>query len=81
MLLLVLGAALAAAVWRMFSGGWLGQVLGRLLLGAMVVGALRASLPPYLGVHVGLNPVTAATVGFLGLPGLVLLTVASRLFG
>lgn len=80
-MLLVVGAILMVVVWRMLFGGWLARVVGRVLMGAVVVGVLRAWLPAYLGIHLGLNPFTAATVGLLGLPGLALVTVAARLFG
>jgi inhibitor of the pro-sigma K processing machinery len=33
----------------------------------------------YFGIHVPLNPITALTVGFLGIPGIVLLFVIQQI--
>lgn len=33
----------------------------------------------YFGIHIPLNPITALTVGFLGIPGVVLLFVIQQI--
>jgi inhibitor of the pro-sigma K processing machinery len=33
----------------------------------------------YFGIHIPLNPITALTVGFLGIPGVVLLLVIQQI--
>lgn len=50
----------------------------RLALGGVVIWVLNG-IGGLFGYHLGLNPVTALAVGYLGAPGLLLLTVLQRL--
>ena len=78
----------AAGVILIYLVGYLLMMPGKLALrllinaclggiGLMVVGMVG----PVWGITVGVNLVTALTVGFLGIPGVVLLILLSHLFG
>ena len=54
------------------------QAVYRLAVGGVVIWALNG-IGGLFGYHLGLNPVTALTVGYLGAPGLLLLAVLQRL--
>jgi len=54
------------------------KILIKLVYNALVGGAallLLNFVGGYFGLHIALNPVTALVVGFLGVPGVVLLLV------
>ncbi|ADL08856.1 pro-sigmaK processing inhibitor BofA family protein [Thermosediminibacter oceani] len=68
-------------------------VIGRVLLGPIkivlnllynaVIGGIILVLlnfmGSYVGLHIAINPVTALTVGFLGVPGIILLIVLKNI--
>ncbi len=54
------------------------KFLGKLLLNAVIGGAVLWVLNIFggaIGIHVGINVVTALIVGFLGIPGVLLLVI------
>lgn len=56
------------------------RVLGSSLVGGLVLWGINLG-GGYLGFHLGLNPVSAAVVGVLGLPGLLGLSVLRAILG
>lgn len=52
----------------------------RLLIGGVVIYGADLFLRPY-GVFFGVNPVTAAVLGFLGIPGAAVLLLWHGLYG
>ncbi len=52
----------------------------RLLVGGAVIYGADLLAQPY-GFHIGVNPVTAAALGFLGVPGAALLLIWHGIYG
>jgi inhibitor of the pro-sigma K processing machinery len=52
----------------------------RLLVGGAVIYGADLLAQPY-GLHIGLNPVTAAILGFLGVPGAAVLLLWHGIYG
>ena len=80
-IMLMIGACVILIIYLLFTNPI--KTLVRIVIGCAVgaVGMLAANsfLAP-LGVFVGINPVTVLIVGVLGLPGFVMLYIASLLF-
>ncbi len=58
------------------------KFLGRLLMNAVIGGAVLWGLNIFggaIGIHIGINVVTALIVGFLGIPGVLLLVILQYL--
>ncbi len=55
-------------------------IAARLLVGGAVIYGADILAQPY-GFHIGVNPVTAAALGFLGVPGAALLLLWHGLYG
>ena len=55
-------------------------IAARLLVGGAVIYGADLLAQPY-GLHIGVNPVTAAVLGFLGVPGAALLLLWHGLYG
>lgn len=54
------------------------KYISRLLINAVIGGFLLWVLNifgSFIGLHIAINPITALTAGFLGIPGVVLLVV------
>ncbi|MCL2618279.1 MAG: pro-sigmaK processing inhibitor BofA family protein [Defluviitaleaceae bacterium] len=80
-IMLMIGACLILILFLLFSNPLkaLVRVVANGGLGIIGLAAANTLLAP-LGVFVGINPVTAAIIGFLGLPGFVALYVAGFIF-
>ncbi len=58
------------------------KIVFKLLINAIIGGLVLWVINyfgSFFGVHIPLNPVTALTVGFLGIPGVVLLLVIQQI--
>ena len=75
-----LGIILLFLVSRLFFGSL--RLVGRLIWNALLGGALLYLINlvgANVGLHLPLNPITALVVGFLGIPGVILLLVLQYL--
>ncbi len=57
---------------------WVFKLLVSALAGGVVLGLINY-FGTFMNLHIPLNPVTALTAGFLGIPGIVLLFVLQQL--
>jgi len=57
---------------------WVLKLLINALVGGIILGVINY-FGTILGIHVPINPITALAVGFLGIPGVVLLIVIQQI--
>lgn len=57
-----------------------GKLVFNLIVGSVILIFINY-LGGYINFHIGLNVVTALIVGFLGIPGVVLVIILTKLFG
>ena len=79
-ILLALVALLVMGAWLARPLRWLGLAAARTVVGALWIVGLNVVLP-LLGWRLPVNPVAAAMVGFLGIPGLLALLIGVHLLG
>lgn len=72
-LLYIIGRSLAAPF------KFIGKVVLNLVLGGVILVFINY-IGQYIHFHIPFNAITALTAGFLGIPGVVLLIVLTRLF-
>ena len=57
---------------------WVFKLLINAIVGGVVLWVINY-FGSYINIHIPLNPITALTVGFLGIPGVVLLFVVQQI--